>query len=83
MWSVVGRRSADLTFVLLYDAPCDGKSKAITTFAAVSRFVDTIKSLKDLLFLTLRDFFSAIGDRKEDLFIFLIKPNDIEFIFYD
>lgn len=41
------------------------------TFVAVSRFVDTIKSLKDLLFLTFRDFFSAIGDRKEDLFIFL------------
>lgn len=65
----VGRRSADLTFVLLYDALCNSKSKTITTFAAVSRFVDTIKSLKDLLFLTLRDFFSAIGDRKEDLFI--------------
>ena len=57
--------------MLLYDALCDSKSKAITTFAAVSQFVDTIKSLKDLLFLTFRDFFSAIGDRKEDLFIFL------------
>ena len=57
--------------MLLYDALCDSKSKTITTFAVVSRFVDTIKSLKDLLFLTLRDFFSAIGDRKEDLFIFL------------
>ena len=55
--------------MLLYEALCDGKFKTITTFAAVSRFVDTIKSLKDLLFLTLRDFFSAIGDRKEDLFI--------------
>lgn len=57
--------------MLLYDALCNSKSKTITTFAAVSRFVDTIKSLKDLLFLTFRDFFSAIGDRKEDLFIFL------------
>lgn len=57
--------------MLLYDALCNSKSKTITTFAAVSRFVDTIKSLKDLLFLTLRDLFSAIGDRKEDLFIFL------------
>ena len=57
--------------MLLYDALCNSKSKTITTFAAVSRFVDTIKSLKDLLFLTFRDFLSAIGDRKEDLFIFL------------
>ena len=57
--------------MLLYNALCNGKPQAVTPLAAVSRFIDAIESLKDLLFLTHRDLIPAVGDGKEDLFVFL------------